>query len=283
MLSARPRAARFVSVVCAALLASTLACADTAQASAPNADERRAQAPKPSVTVSPAEVTRGASVRVSGSAPAKSQVVIQAKRVSVEWKYDDFTLFHNQVKYPWKTVAKVRANKSGKWSTSQTPQDPTVYRAKTTAGKSKAVRASVWRWTPLSNRTRTGVFRDMSGGVDIEDYVIGGVTYSNSLRLFNYLDADDGAEWMLGGRCTSLTAGLGIPDDMVDYKFASSRVQFLVNGTLAQTSSAAWAQVSPVTVDLTGAITLEAVADDPEEYYGTYDTAMVNAQVYCKD
>ncbi|MEV8589784.1 endo-alpha-N-acetylgalactosaminidase family protein [Streptomyces sp. NPDC051180] len=142
--------------------------------------------------------------------------------------------------------------------------------------------ASDLEWTSATNGWGP-VERDLSNGEtgtgDGSPLRIGGVTYAKGLGSH----APARVRYYLGGRCTSLTAEVGVDD--VQTGRGSVRFGVLADGVekaaspVLKAADSAW----PLTADVTGASYVELVVDDGGDGNGNDHADWGNARFHCAD
>lgn len=230
-------------------------------------------------------ITKGQKVRLRGRAPAGSKVVVRGLRKSVEWRIGKYTQQPEQIQYKWRKIATTRSNRRGRWTVHVSPKNPTSYQAKVGKRRSAKRQVDVWRWTPLKHRSRS-TNGHTSGTSSIQDYVVGAVEYRDALTLVTASEQWTDAmtyQWVLGGKCTRIKGGLGIPDKQTHAKDKTASVQWRTESSETEEFSAKWAQVTTFSMGIPGAQFVEVSAAAQQDQSLSIVVALTNGKVYCKN
>ncbi len=167
----------------------------------------------------------------------------------------------------WKTQAKVKVNRKGKFTWSDKPTSAQVRKYKVVLpktkkhakAKSKPVTVSVGRWMQVNQ-----VRRATAEGLYPKTVSVANTEYKRSLGTYNYYTGDMRfAEYNLFRKCYTLRTEVALTDDAPSNTSAVLRTE--LDGTTKSTSTVDTLGTStPLTVDLTNAyrIRFEIETDD---------------------
>ncbi|WP_370246955.1 hypothetical protein [Nocardioides sp.] len=225
------------------------------------------RAAKPTLTA-PAEVDAGEKVRLKGTAPAGSTVLVQRRQGS-----------------RWAALGRTTASKAGRWSTTvRFPGAGTVTTRAVAAGTpSKVRRVVVYAWLDLASQPAimTTSNRDLP-------LVLGGRTYPHSVISLDSSSLT--AVWRIDRRCTDLRYSFGFEDADRAKGDPTDRMLTLASGYAPDDSVAATSGERSTDLDTTARVALAGLrtSDRLAILYGTDDsdddglaTLMASPQVRC--